>query len=501
MKKILFYYASCFGTEFLGELMDEAKKYQEDSSNDVVFYTCGGVNNYCMFNRYGSSAACKWCKYCTHKVLKHYNIEHKELKRVKSNDTKELYDFSNADQLRSKEYRGVKIGLSIMSSYISLTRNMSPLINAKTKPYFDSLIRQSASFVDAFYDVVDNESPDVIYSYNGRFQEYRPIYDIGIIKGVQTLMIEDYIKNSNGKKYKVAFENSLPHNIKELARRIKFCWDNYDLSQEEKQILGESFYKKRRNGEEAGDVAYTANQKKDSIPDFKTDKINVAIMNSSEDEYAAVGDDWDTLKMFPTQYESIVYLLKNSPKNIHYYLRIHPNLSKVHYKYHTRLLDLPKEFNNITVIPATSEMSTYSILDHVDKVVGFGSTMCIESSFWGKPSILMGPAIFSYEDTCYVPSTPEEAIKMIADESLKPISNDFIVKFGAYFLNQDPVVIDSDIQYKYINFNYHINKFIINYTSAPYINFWGGEKLTSLIINSIRFILNKHSDSIPREEE
>lgn len=501
MKTYLFYFASCFNMEFMGELLDEAVKLSKVQGNKVYFLNCAGVNRMCGYNQGGSNLYCKWCSFCTKKVIKKYDtITYFPLSHFGEKKKYKCPSFQNADELRFLTYRDVQVGLGIMSSYITLTRNMNPKMDIATKNYFQKHVIQNMAFTDALYRAIAELKPDVIYSYNGRFEENRAVYDIGMRLGLETVMQEDYTNLTNLKKYKVAFVNCLPHKITERSRLFKYTWEHYNLNEEEKIQLGHSFYKKRRGGQRSGDVKiYVAGQKEGLAPIFDKSKINIAIMNSSEDEYAAVGDEWDKLKMFRTQYEGIKYLLEHSPKNFHYYLRIHPNLMHIPYKYHHQLLELGEIYNNITIIPGNSEYSTYAIMESCDKVVGFGTTMCIESSYWGKPSILLGPAVFYYDDVCYVPQTPEEAIKLLGMD-LTPKWNENILKFGAYIMDPSPTAIDYDTQFKYVDFNEKSHKFIKKYTSAPFVDFICGERTTAFVIAVIRELLTDKTFKIPMKE-
>ena len=66
----------------------------------------------------------------------------------------------------------------------------------------------------------------------------------------------------------------------------------------------------------------------------------------------------------------------------HFYLRIHPNLTNVHFEYREKLLALEEIYPNITVIDAPSPISTYALMDVADKIIVFGSTAGAESVFW-----------------------------------------------------------------------------------------------------------------------
>ena len=469
-----------------GGLLDEAIELKKNPENDVLFAYCGGINEMCIkINESGSSSLCKFCSKCTHKILEQYGIESIPLSKYLKG-TKVSFDYENADELRKIKYRDVQIGLSIMSNLISSTRNLNPLIDSETKKYFDAHLQQNVRFVDSLYSLIEEFMPDVIYSFNGRFEEVRPLYDICVCKKIKCVLSEIIFRE--GRSQKVQFIDNLPHDIKYNLERRNYCWDNYKMTEEQKLALGHSFFKKRRNGEESGDIAiYVAGQKEGNFSGFDKSKINIAIFNSSEDEFAAVGGDWDALKVFSTQLEGIEYLLKNADPRIHFYIRVHPHLKTIPYKYHKELYKLPEKYNNVTVIPANSDASTYTIMENCDKVVCFGSTMGMESAYWGKPSILLGPSMYYYDDVAYTPKSKEEALELLV-KPLEVKKNLQLLKYGAYYLDTSPLILDEknidcrSFPHKLLGKEYH---------SAKYINFMGGEILTAIYIALNRYFKQK----------
>lgn len=502
--KYLFYFYSFFNSTMFGELLDEAVKLSRDKDNQVYFATCDGVNKLCISNKLGSSLICLICKEITRKTIQKYNIEFISLKKYSQMKTPTTFIYKNSSELRSIKYREVYIGLSIMSSYISLTRNMYPKIDNKTIKYFNQHISQNIVFIDALYELIDFIKPDALYSYSCRYEETRPIYDIGKHLNIRCSIMEVFKKNN--KWYKVIYENSLPHNIRENIIRRDYCWNNYKLSEEDKIQLGKSFYEKRRYGAYSGDKKiYVSNQTEGFSPSIRKDKINIAIMNSSEDEFAAIGSEWDSLKLFSSQYEGIIYLLENSDKNIHYFLRIHPNLTNIKYKYHTLLNNLQTKYNNITVIKANSNMSTYTLMEKVNKIISFGSTMGLESVYWGKPSILIGPSRYYYDNICYIPANKNELLDLINRELSVCQNNINIYKNGAYILNQDPLIIDVDSQFCYVNFD--LSRYQIcgkEFSATQYIDFFFNKYFTGLFIALLRAMFDNRilgSYKIPLIEE
>lgn len=481
--KCLFYFYSCFNSTFMGGLMDEAIELAKNPENEVLFVYCGGLNNMCLFNRGGSSHLCKFCSSCTKRIIEQYGIHSKPLTDYSTEGDGELIPFDNLKTLRSLTYRDVNVGLGIMSSYISATRNMNPVLNSDTIPYFEAHVRQMTKMIDAVYKMFEIEQPDIVYNFNGRYEEVRALYDITQALNIKAVMTEGTRKD--GKWVKVHFEDHLPHDIKNWVKRRDYNWDHLNMTKDEKIKIGESFFYNRRHGIYAGDKIYVKGQKDGNIPPIDKSKINIAIMNSSEDEFAAVGAEWDSLKYFPTQNEGIIWLLENSDPRIHYYLRIHPNLKDIPYKYHTDLLNLGNKYSNITVIPGNSVVSTYTLLDNMDKVIVFGSTMGIESAYWKIPTINLGPAMYYFDGICYEPKDNDD-LKRLLVSRLKPLYSDSFLKYGAVIMNNDPLIIPTHNivlqpkERKLLGFKYH---------STPFINFLFNEKITSLYIAMIRKVL------------
>jgi hypothetical protein len=467
----------------MGGLLDEAIELSKNKDNEVLFVYCGGQNELCLFNRGGSRALCKYCSHCTKKVLDIHNVKFASLKeyRIKGNDRK--FNYTTAQELRAICYRGVNIGMSIMSGYISATRNLNPLIEIDSKKYFDAHLAQDVAMVDAVYNLIDVFKPDEVHSFNGRYEEVRAIWDICYTTGLKCKLYEG--TRVNGKWKKVIFEDHLPHDIKYNVERRDFVWDHYNMTKEEKIDLGKSFYERRRGGQYAGDKIYIENQTKGKIPPIDDTKINIGIFNSSEDEFAAVGAEWDSLKLFPSQKDGIEYMLEHAGPKIHFYLRIHPNLKDIKYKYQTDLLKLEEKYSNVTVIPGSSDISTYDLLDHMNKIVCFWSTIGIESVYWKKPTVLVGPAMYVFDDICYRPADKEDLMIMLASD-LQPKFNESVYRFGAYFLDKSPLLISD----KNIDYQSTPKKFMgVAYHSTPFISYIINEKITSFIMGVGRCLL------------
>ncbi|MDR0330932.1 MAG: hypothetical protein LBH93_04395, partial [Chitinispirillales bacterium] len=127
----------------------------------------------------------------------------------------------------------------------------------------------------------------------------------------------------------------------------------------------------------------------------------------------------------------ILEYFKNDTR-FHFYLRIHPNLNGIKYRYHTSLLDIGNLYTNVTVIKADDEISSYSLLESVEKVLVFGSTLGVEAAYWGKPVILLCAAFYKYLNICYKPESAEEAFSLIGADELPAKDRADALKYGFY---------------------------------------------------------------------
>ena len=331
--------------------------------------------------------------------------------------TNKFYDYSSITELKSLKYRNVYVGLSILSLYFSITRDIEFDITPKIKKYFDGVISDTMNLVDSAISMIESIQPDCITIYNGRYYENRAFYDLALYYKLKFESLE-VIGGFNEPFYPIKFVDCLPHDFHFFAENAKKVWKTSKLSEEEKVKIATSFYQKRRHGIVACDKVYIGNQKEGMLPKLYEGKKNIVIFNSSSDEIAAIGGEWDSEQLFNSQFECVKFILDVIPNDCHVYLRIHPNLSGVNYRHHLDLYKLTDYSKQITIIPPTDEISSYALLDIADKVIVFGSTMGAEACYWGKPVILIGPSFYADLNIAYRPMHIEKIKDLLTDDLL-----------------------------------------------------------------------------------
>lgn len=452
------YYSSCsISAPHIGVTIDDILSSKK-SGDEIYWAYCHCALSSCFMNLNGYNCICNFCHVMYSNYARKYS-KNIHLIPIDKNDFEHKHHSWSLDsvpQIKSIVYRDVYVGISVLSLFFSYTRDLDVKKRDEFVKYVYPLIDEICDFVDFTYELISRVQPDEIISYNGRYFENRLFYDIANALNIRYTALE--VVGGHTEPYKkVSFKGGLPHSVKLNTNKIETLWQNSPLSDDKKAEIASSFYTRRRGGELVADVAvYITAQKEGALPPgFDPKQRNIAIFNSSQDEMAALGGEWETGYAFSTQYDAIEYMLQNT-SDIHYYLRIHPNLKGIDHQDHMKLYELSK-YKNITIIPPESEVSTYALMEACEKVVTFGSTMGVEATFWGKPSLLMGRALYENLDVCYNVYEKEHLLPLLNNRNLPPKNKIGALKYAYFKLDReygvDKNVIDIDVKYKKIHWN------------------------------------------------
>jgi hypothetical protein len=436
----------------MGVMIDEALM-AKSQGHTITYITCGACLDSCYSNPLKNKLFCKICiaDYKTtlapylDKNLKHTTLNEYSTPEIESAVSKFDYSFSTFLGLKEKIFRGVDVGYATLSSFISNTRNMNPVLSDFTREILTKSLKAAVRQSALCERIMEVEKPDRIYVYNGRMPENRPILRYFQAKGIPVDVHEDYPTNLTGSFKKVIFPNCMPHSIEFFQRRIQEEWNKDPVKAEE---VGKRFFNNRRNAAFAGDKVYVKDQKTGLLPQsWNSNSRNIVIFNSSEDEFAAIGGEWED-KLFETQMKGIEYIFDCVEKypDAEVYLRVHPNLKSITYKYHTDLYNL-KKHPRIHVIPADSEVSTYALADSANVIVSFGTSVGVEAAYSGKAVVLLGASFYKGLGFCYEPASIPEMEKMVFVDELASKQNQNTLKYGNF------IMCDKGTGFSFYNFN------------------------------------------------
>jgi hypothetical protein len=324
-------------------------------------------------------------------------------------------------------YKSFDVGYAVLSSMIHKIKD--PYLEIRNNfDEFQSLVNSSIGLYEFFLESLIKEKIDIVIIFNGRFAHTR-----SLLRASEKLSLTYYTHERGSRMSKfMLFKNTMPHDIEYFHGNLMNLWDNTKIEEQHKIKISEEFYTNRKNGSPKEWFSFVKNQEKQLLPDnFNTSKYNICIFLSSEDEFSSIGDKRKRL-LFDSQIEGLQYLFKNlkmEGTDMHFYIRMHPNSSKS-----VGFIEEVKRFENeyVKVIEPLSPVSTYHLLDNVNKAVTFGSTIGIEATFWGKPSINLDNAFYINLDVTYNPKDKSDIINLILDKNLPPKPKENTLPYGYY---------------------------------------------------------------------
>lgn len=403
------------------EIMD----YHIAKGDEVVWMDCNGELPFCQPNPDHKKSKCKECVKRKNKGLKLLNrsVRRIPLGRIDKN-VKVLPDVKNIEELKKHKLDHLEGGLGTVSSLISVVRDPSPDLGVYGDIWKRAYFSTYNIYVKA-QNIFKEEYFDRVYIFNGRYANEK-----GILNACQKANLEYFIhERGRDKDHYMIYENAMPHNIAAFKMRMEKMWSESEIAEEDKYKIGAQFYTEREKGKIQSWVSFTNDQNPDVLPEnWDNKKTNITIYMSSEDEMASISDEWRS-PVYSSQLQGIKMILSDCSQGINFYLRIHPNLMGVKNKELDELLSL--SYPNLTIIPAASPVSSYSMMKNSTKVLTFGSTAGIEATFWGIPSILAGVSFYRGIGATYDANSHEDVIKLIKDD-LQPKDKLTAIKYGYY---------------------------------------------------------------------
>ncbi len=418
--KILFYNTVHFEPIYFA-ITQELIKTHIANGDEVHLLDCNSSIPICEINFFKTINNCVDCISRKNNAWDLLNIPEEQRHKLEVGNhliNMDFPEFASVDELKNFKKNRVDVGSAVASYLISSFQEPKPDVKKKLKELVNKGLLTSISIYETVHNFLKNFKPDIFYIFNGRAFTLRPP-----LRAAQDLRIKTYVYEAGFHMYRRYFftENTYPHDLEYVKEEIKAHYQNYQGH--DKLLIAKNHYSDRRNN-----GLYIKKLKRAKLPDnFDKSKKNIAIYISSEDEYESI-DKW-TETIYKNQCEGISLILNSIPETeFHFYVRVHPKLSGVDNSQTKALYSLC--FPNLTFIYPDDGIDSYSLMEACEKVITFGSTMGIESSFWGKPSILLGRSTYEELGSCYIAKSHEEAVYLIKQEGLKPLPIKGAIKYG-----------------------------------------------------------------------
>lgn len=290
---------------------------------------------------------------------------------------------STADEFRSLSYADFyDIGWGALSSAASvqLDSSVSPESN---RALLTKFLAASILIFNKTRRLVEELKPSEIMVFNGRFATTRAAIRAAESMGIPWKMHE---RGADKDHYWVA--DCLPHDLDRIQQMMQERWTP------EHESAGHAFFQARRNRIERDWHSFARNQEQGRLPiDIKPEEVWVTFFTSSEDEMIAIGDRFNNDR-FPTQVGAI-HALADAVATIpgmRLCVRVHPHVALKSQADQRKWsnLNLP----GVLVVGPKDKVDTYALIDRSHAVCTYGSTVGVEATYWGRPSLLFGPSYY-----------------------------------------------------------------------------------------------------------
>lgn len=420
-KKLLIYISFPYWPRLETEL-EIVDKYFE-KGYDVTILSCMGELAACPDNRKHWRYKCLCCNSrlkAGYGWLNNNYVILKQLLFIKPDEEKFLNNFINIDinnwnSLKTLKFNQSDIGLAAFSELVSFTRDSNPKFNPENVNLSKKLLKNGLIVHFSIYNHIVKEKPDIFILFNGRISEYRPALRVAQSLGVNTLVFEI---SPNKNKY-ILMENTYPHDIIKRRDSIIRTFETSKDTDTQKQIIADRWFRGRIEDESGVINPFTSKQRRgyglEEIKKFSG--LKVAIFISSEDEFVAITEHKNPY--YDDQNSAIDKILRDlKDEHILFIIRAHPNLKN---EYNTQMINLNNVIKNnkdIIYLSPNSEVSSYELIEACDLIITFGSTIGIETTYLGKPSILMGISLYRGLGGTIEPDSHDALVELLR-ESVK----------------------------------------------------------------------------------
>jgi hypothetical protein len=335
------------------------------------------------------------------------------------------------DDLRSYELGGAKIGLGVLSSISSLTTIQYP----NSLDEYGSVLEpawRSAHLSLRIGQRVRGLGYDRVYIFNGRHCYSRPFCDVV----EQACEIIRYEQGSAGNRY-VSAPGSVNHPM-----WLKRLIDDHDFD----PAAGDAFFRERLEKDPRTEVGLlTEMQRSGALPECVRGGEFITFFTSSSDEMFAITDD-PLYGFFPTQHEVAVALGDACRAlGLKLVVRLHPHLRFKHPAW-LREWDLDAlRARGLLILSPADACDSYALLRASKAVVTTGSTVGLEATYLGIPSLVVGDWVAGRLGACVVANTADEIARFVASPVMPPNARKGALQYGSYYKRGGMLLPELDV--------------------------------------------------------
>jgi len=447
--------------EIATKLLKEKKK--------VIFLNCDSSLYSCPANFEHDISFCKKC--LLQKERTSNSILNSSIKKINLNliIKKKKYFFKNIDDIYNYKYDGQNIGQCVLSTLVTDKYKSCYLDLEKNKKDIYNQLDFATSLYERAKKIIKEERIKTIYIWNGRRSSDAPF-----ILAAQSLNVNFYTYISGGRitEY-ICQQTPVVHDLDFNKQLIKKLYQKNFKKNKFKKDSKEFF--DYMSGVSKKNYAYGYIQfSNDYEPNqkFNWDKTKkkLVIFTSSMWEFYSFGKDWFYINNKKVDYYDLIEKIINNKyiiKNYNIYVRWHPFLSIAGAGEKEKIKKIINSNPQVNHFDPESKANSYALIEFSDYVLTFGSTVGVEATYHGRPSILFGRAYYEDCGAAYVVKNMKQLINIL---KAKPKAKKKInaMKYGYWDRNR------GDQKFKYViidkKLNWYLNgKRIKHFLFIPFL--------------------------------
>jgi hypothetical protein len=272
------------------------------------------------------------------------------------------------------------IGWGVLSSVVSVTRDSTVTV-ASHRALLQRYLEAAILVYDATCALLDEHRPEQLLFFNGRFATTR-----AALRAAQSRGTPWRIHERGGDRDRYWLSDAMPHDMPRQQEKMLAQWDG------SKAEAGRDFFEARRARIEREWHSFTKEQDHGRLPPELAEGEWVSFFTSSEDEMLAIGDSLSS-ERFPTQLDAIRVLAEAcAAEGLRLCVRVHPHTRDKSRAEREKWQKL--EVPGVLVIGPADRTDSYALIDRSKVVTTYASTVGIEATYWGKPSLLFAPSYY-----------------------------------------------------------------------------------------------------------
>lgn len=311
------------------------------------------------------------------------------------------------------------LGWGILSSVVSVTRD-STASPATQAALFRRYCETSLLVFWKAREIIEREQPTEVLLFNGRFASTR-----AVLRAADSLGVRWLIHERGGSKDTYQVLDFIPHDLDRLQQEMAA------LPEQVCREHGPVFFENRRNRVEKAWHSFTKQQQEGRLPaEMREPGDWVTFFTSSEDEMLSIGDRFHNTA-FPTQWEGIEAVARCVAQvpGLRLCVRVHPHVARKSGADRRKWSDLGMP--GVVLVGPEDACDSYALIDRSKVVATYSSTIGVEATYWGKPSLVLARTFYDRLGVSQVASSDADILAYLRNPV--PFPRERALCCGAYF--------------------------------------------------------------------